>query len=69
MAQYYFSYLTGLFSWDWLQEMKLILQMNIYLSTKGQGDYNNSPPDIKTIDNGPIPDEIGYVLEMYLEID
>ena len=43
--------------------------MNIYLSTKGQGDYNNSPPDIKTIDNGPIPDEIGYVLEMYLEID
>jgi hypothetical protein len=44
--------------------------MNIYLSTKGQRDYSNSPPDTKTIDNNhPLPDEIGYTLEMPLEID
>jgi hypothetical protein len=44
--------------------MKLILQeIDMYLSTKGQAGYTNSPPDIKTIDNnGPITDEIGYIL-------
>ena len=42
--------------------MKLILQIDMYLSAKGQGDYTHSPPDIKTIDNSPITDEIGYIL-------
>lgn len=46
--------------------MKLILQKDMYLlsTSKGQGDYTNSPPDIETIDNSPMTDEIGYVLEM-----